>query len=258
MEWFTRMLLDLPPRNKDIKELMDSAPELFSNESVEGIKVYHRTFRRHFYWESFELREDIRYWLRRHEVSETDLNQEMICDHPDCQRIKGRSGSNDYMQMMTVAGGRDSNPPAKSFFDLINATKITNAEVQRVILTDPYIYSDIGQNGEGGGFNNLLKLLETLNIADSTEFNLQLTPQNDKEQISRFENSIKRKFPNCSVSNHNSRSTFHDRFILVQYVGGKSKGWYGPSLNGLNGDSIIIFGDLTDSNALAQLSQRLL
>lgn len=258
MEWFTRMLLDLPPRYEDIKELMDSVPELFSNERIEEIEKQHRTFRHPIYWDSYELREAIRDWLRRYGVPELDVNKENTCGHPDCLRLKGRSSNSDYMQMMTVAGGRDNNPPAKSFFDLINATKITNSVVHRVILTDPFIYSDIGQNGEEGGFNNLLKLLETLNVVDSSEFSLQLTPQNDKEKIARFENSIKRKFPKCSVSNHKNRSTFHDRFILVQYSDGKSKGWYGPSLNGLNSDSIIIFGDLTDTNALAQLSQRLL
>ncbi|HFI5594346.1 TPA: hypothetical protein ACGQSU_002954 [Raoultella planticola] len=256
MEWFTRMILNLPPRAKDVKELRDSAPELFTDEEIKENISYHQRYIHPLYWDIYELREAVRVWLQDFEGQTPEGD---YCDHPCCIiRKMARDNADGYMHMMTVAGGRDRNPPAKSFFDLINATKIKNATVLRVILTDPYIYFDIGQNGDGGGFNNLLKLLEHLNINSSTEFRLELTPQSDSETKDRFEREIQQKFPQCTVSNHNNSSSFHDRFIFVQYSNNQCKAWYGPSLNGLNSNSIIIFGDLTDSNAVRQLSQRLL
>lgn len=258
MEWFTRMILDLPPRAKDVKELRESAPELFSNEKCKGITKHPRAFFHPLYWDAYELREAIRDWLQRFEEPVTDIPERDSCNHPYCLRKKGGFNVNNDMQLMTVAGGKGHNPPAKSFFNLIDATKIKKAIVQRVILTDPYIYSDIGQNGNGGGFDNLLKLLEHLNILSTSSFELKLTPQNDLQKIDRLEKRIQQKFTRCSVSNHSNTSTFHDRFIFVQYNSGEEKAWYGPSLNGLNSDSIIIFGDLTEADALMQLSQRLL
>ena len=255
MEWYTRMILNLPPRAKDVKELRESAPELFTDEEIKETTRYLRRYIHPLYWDTYELREEVRVWLQDFEEK---MPEGDYCDHPCCIRKTAGDNADGYMHMMTVAGGRDRNPPAKSFFDLINATKIKNATVLRVILTDPYIYFDTGQNGDGGGFNNLLKLLEHLNIDSSTEFRLELTPQNDSEKKDRFETKIQQEFPSCTVFNHNNASTFHDRFIFVQYNNSQCKAWYGPSLNGLNSNSIIIFGDLTDSNAVQQLSQRLL
>ncbi|MRS19805.1 hypothetical protein GJV08_11625 [Enterobacteriaceae bacterium RIT692] len=258
MEWFNRMILGLPPRAKDVKELKDSAPELFSNDNSDPFTPIDHFFGPHFYWTTHELRDSVKIWVQSYEDIAADRPEEGYCDHPHCLRKKGISDVEGYMQMMTVAGGKDRNPPAKSFFDLINATKIKNTEVARVILTDPFIYSDIGQTGEGGGFSNLLILLENLTNSTASTFELQLTPQNNVEKKDKFENSIKQKFPNCTVSNHKNSSTFHDRFIFVQYANGFHKAWYGPSLNGLGSNSIIIFGDLTDNNAVTRLSQMLM
>lgn len=254
MAWFTRMILNLPPRAKDVKELRESAPELFTDEEIKETTKDHRRYIHPLYWDRYELREAVRVWLQDFEEK---TPEEDYCDYPCCIRKKAGDNADGYMHAMTVAGGSDRNPPAKSFFDLIDATKIKSATVLQVILTDPYIYSDIGQNGDGGGFDNLLKLLEHLNIDSSTKFELKLTPQNDLEKKESFKKKIKQKFSCCEVLDHDRSSTFHDRFIFVKYNNNQCKAWYGPSLNGLNSKSIIIFGDLTDNNAVKQLSQRL-
>ena len=258
MEWFNRMVLGLPPRAKDLKELKESAPELFSNEDSFPVTPIIYPFIHHFYWNTHEFRELVKIWVQSYKENAEERSEEGYCDHLYCLRKKVISDAEGYMQMMTVAGGKGRNPPAKSFFDLINKTKIKNTNVVRVILTDPFIYTDVGQTGEGGGFSNLLTLLENLNNSTQSTFELQLTPQNNVEKKDRFESSIKQKFPNCTVSNHNNSSTFHDRFIFVQYANGEHRAWYGPSLNGLGSNSIIIFGDLIDNNAVTQLSKMLL
>lgn len=194
MEWFTRMILDLPPRTKDIKELRESAPELFSNKKREDITEHSEVFFHPFYWNAQELKEAIHDWLQRFEARVTDTSEYGACDHPNCPRNREGCNANNHMQLMTVAGGKGHNPPAKSFFDLIDKTKRKSAIVQQVILTDPYIYSDIGQNGEGGGFDNLLKLLEHLNILDTTPFELKLTPQSDLQKKDIFEKEIQKNF----------------------------------------------------------------
>ncbi|HEM7507749.1 TPA: hypothetical protein U2J54_000723 [Providencia rettgeri] len=255
MEWLTRMALGLPPRAEDVKKLKEIAPELFSSEKYHSAEKF---LFPPYYYSSEELRELISIWLKKIEQSDVDTPPKDTCSYPHCIRKVDTSNGGDCIEMMTIAGGKAQNPPAKSFFNLIDSTKLKNSVVQRVILTDPYIYSDIGQHGEIGGFNNLLELLEHLNILSDTKFTLELTPQNDSDKITRFENSIKKKFSNCTVSNHRNDSKFHDRFILVQYTDETSIAWYGPSLNGLNSSSIVIFGDLTDNNALSKLTKLLL
>lgn len=257
MEWFVRMMLNLPPRDKDIKELKEIAPELFSGEKKFINKNYKIPIYP-FYIDDYELREIIKIWLQNSEKDITDISRNKLCDYPYCLKKKDNPDTDDCMQMMTIAGGKEQNLPAKSFFHLIDTTKIKGVEIKSVILTDPYIYTDIGQSGNSGGFTQLLKLLEHLNINCNDSFELQLTPQNDLNKRNNFASQIKKTYPNCIVLEHKKNSIFHDRFIFVQYIGEKKKAWYGPSLNGLNSNSIIIFGDITDNIALEKLSRMLL
>lgn len=262
MQWLTRLLLGLPPREQDIRELQDTAPELFSSKmgmtpSRPGIIHLHRVF-----LDSLEFREAIQTWVREYSGEKEPFNNQVEpCDHPFCRRKGNSDNKNEsphaVMEMMVVGGGKHSNPPAKSFFNMLNSTKKKKSKIKLVIMTDPYIYSDIGQTGSEGGFDNLIQVLKHLNINDTDTFELQLTPKgiNKKDTLQK---TITLTFPNCSLSTHRTASTFHDRFILVEYEDGDHRGWYGPSLNGLSSDSIIIFGDITDRNTLQQLSKMLL
>ncbi len=262
MQWFTRLVLGLPPRAQDIRELREAAPELFSDNEA---RPFHRRKRLYFhpaFLDSLELREAVREWIKECHEQYPEPREGEPCDHPFCRRkarnLRTNDSPHDVMEMMVVGGGKNFNPPAKSFFDLINATKKKKSRVRRLIMTDPYIYSDVGQAGNTGGFSNLVKLMQHLNIDEKSSFELQLTPRVSEEKKTDLQNKIKIEFPGCALSSHRSSSTFHDRFILIEYEDGERRAWYGPSLNGLDSDSIVIFGDVTEASALKQLSQRLL
>ena len=262
MQWFTRLVLGLPPRAQDIRELRELAPELFFDREVRGATRRSRVHFHPAFWDSHEFREAVRAWVQEFDEQAPESQEGEPCDHPFCPRKQRSLSANEsphaVMEMMVVAGGTEFNPPAKSFFDLINATKKKYSIVRRVIMTDPFIYADIGQSGSRGGFTNLVKLLGHLNIEQTTSFELQLTPRVGQEKRDELQNMIKKEFPDCTLTSHKSTSTFHDRFIFVEYHDGERRAWYGPSLNGLNSDSIVIFGDVTEASALKQLSQRLL
>lgn len=50
---------------------------------------------------------------------------------------------------------------------------------------------------------------------------------------------------------------FHDRFYLVRDKNGQMLGVFGPSLNGLSSDSIVIMGDINEPKIIDILNQRL-
>ena len=263
MQWLTRLVLGLPARAQDIKELREAAPELFA-DNVDRLRI--RRGRLYFpptYLDSLELREAVQAWIRQSHEREPENREAEPCDLPFCPRKTRNVSSADtphsVMEMMVVAGGlgKEFNPPAKSFFDLINATKKKRSNVRRVIMTDPYIYADIGQTGSTGGFSNLIKLLRHLNIGEQASFELQLTPRVGEDKKLDLQSRIAREFTGCTLSSHKATSVFHDRFIFVEYEDGDRRAWYGPSLNGLNSDSVVIFGDVTESGGPSQFLRQL-
>lgn len=74
------------------------------------------------FWDSRELLEVVRAWIQESEELAPEIQEAEACDHPFCPR-KERSLSNNesphsVMEMMVIAGGKEFNPPSKSFFDL--------------------------------------------------------------------------------------------------------------------------------------------
>ena len=211
--------------------------------------------------DSREFTRAVREWAQEVEEFPEDDGKAEPCTSPFCplkeSNLNIADSSCSVMKMMVVGGGDKSKPPAKSFFDLIDITKKKNAVVRRIIMTDPFIYADIGESGSAGGFKNLVLLLKHLNIDEAQKFGLELSPRANDKKKSSLQKMLKTNFSNCILSSHRNKSIFHDRFILAEYDDGECRAWYGPSLNGLNSDSVVIFGDVTQASALKQLSSKL-
>ena len=80
------------------------------------------------------------------------------------------------IQYLTAGGGPDSKPPKGMFFDLVSKSKKKMGIIKEVILTDPYIYHELGEDGVDGGYDNLSKYLEALGISNESSFTLKKTP----------------------------------------------------------------------------------
>lgn len=75
-----------------------------------------------------------------------------------------------------VLGGGDK-PPLARFIDLVlKVHKNAKGKVKEVIVTDPYVLSDVGETGSTSGYNNLCLYLKTLGIMPNDKFKLTITP----------------------------------------------------------------------------------
>lgn len=157
---------------------------------------------------------------------------------------------------MMAAGGPNAKPPRDSFLNLVKRTHPENDPPQEVILTDPYIYSDISEDGQEGGFSNLVAYLEVLGISDDDTFTLLMTPSPKRGTVTARKNLhryLKKKFKNIKLKNYSPQLKFHDRFYVVRHRSGKIKGVFGPSINGLTSDAIVLMGDINELQPLKKL-----
>jgi hypothetical protein len=180
------------------------------------------------------------------------------CPAPDCPLRSSPfaapgGGLPVLLHLMFVGGGRK--PPRDQFLDLVRRVhKGTSAREE--ILTDPYIYSDAGEGGTRGGYENLIEYLHALNLAKTSEFTLSVnpSPRNASEAAKLgFKRTVTDAFPNAKIATFSSASRFHDRFYLVRDAGGSLSGIFGPSLNGLDSDSVVLMGELEPMGAMDRL-----
>ncbi|WP_332706215.1 hypothetical protein [Plesiomonas shigelloides] len=150
---------------------------------------------------------------------------------------------------MVAAGGPDAKPPKQSFFDLVRRTHPQSDPPKEVILTDPYIYSDVSEDGKEGGFSNLIAYLETLGLSSDDSFILRMTPSPKRGTLTARKNLhryLKTKFNNIQFKDYSPQLKFHDRFYVVRHHSGVIKGVFGPSINGLTSDAIVLMGDIDE------------
>ncbi|PES83463.1 hypothetical protein CN504_13650 [Bacillus anthracis] len=245
--------MGLKPREKDIRQLKGLLPELFEKEAILKIEgpVIHPLY------PYFRIRLDsLMEWIKQEplivESSEEGSFSNCNCLLADC--LNNRNA--DKLSMLTV-GGFVSNTPKKGFFDLVTKTH-KGQKVKEVIITDRFIYLDSGEDGTPGGYKNIITYLQTLRIGKTDEFSI-ITNPHAKSQGKKiaFEEYIRSEFPNVKFRVYQGNNSFHDRFYLVRDRQGQMKGIFGPSLNGLNSESIVIMGDIDDSKVLKTLNDRL-
>ncbi len=127
---------------------------------------------------------------------------------------------------------------------------------REVILTDPYIYSDVSEDGLEGGFSNLVAYLQALGISADDSFSLRMTPSPKRGTVTAKKNLhryLKIKFKNIQFKDYSPQLKFHDRFYVVRHRSGKIKGVFGPSINGLTSDAIVLMGDIDELQPLKKL-----
>ena len=261
IDWFIRFSLGLPARVEDVAALRKALPEL---ESLDF-----RLERRRYFWPfhpdfdtNYELFEALRRWVA--EVESPDdfwPSYYRNCPSNNCpprsnQARLNRDEGISIAQFMVTAGGPKAKPPRDTFLNLVKRTHPENDPPREVILTDPYIYSDVSEGGHEGGFSNLVAYLEALGISGDDLFTLRMTPSpkrgtsTAKKNLHRY---LKTKFKNVQFKDYSSNLNFHDRFYVVRHRSEKIKGVFGPSINGLTSDAIVLMGDIDDLQPLKKL-----
>ena len=252
MEWFVRYSMGLKPRENDIRQLSELLPEIFEKEPA---IVIDSPFSPFYPYRRIRL-ESLMEWIKQEPLileydTESSINN---CNCPLINRIN--SSDTDKLSMLTV-GGFVSNTPKKAFFDLVTKTH-RGQKVKEVLITDRFIYLDAGEDGLPGGYSNIITYLQTLKIDKNDEIAI-ITNPNAKSQGNKivFEEYIRSVFPNVEFKCFSKNISFHDRFYLVRDSQGQMKGVFGPSLNGLNSESIVIMGDIDDPRILKKFNDRL-
>ena len=153
-----------------------------------------------------------------------------------------------------VAGGVHK-PPKQEFINLVRRVH-RDQVINEVILTDPYIYLDLSEQGEPGGYNALVDYLHALRLTPESRFDLKLNPSakkatNNAQRL--LQRKVKGAFPKVRLGTFSSTNRFHDRFYLARDQSARLTGIFGPSLNGLATKTIVLMGEL-ENGALQRLS----
>lgn len=156
---------------------------------------------------------------------------------------------------LTMTGGqhRDSR---RAFFSLVE-NHHKRKPVRTVTLTDPYIFSPTGEHGESGGYDNLLAYLKALGLDKESAFRLRLNPspkRSSEKSVEILERTVTTAYPKSNVERFRGGLDFHDRLFLVHHTDNELRGIFGPSLNGLGGESIFVMGPIDDTNILNRLN----
>lgn len=261
MDWLIRFTLGLKARPEDAKALWEALPELRNRDLRYERRRYFWIFDPDFHTNE-ELIEALRQWASEVESPDDHWPQ----DHRNCpsnncplrnnQSKEADDGEPFIARFMVAAGGPDAKPPRQSFFDLVRCTHPQNDPPREVILTDPYIYSDVSEDGKEGGFINLVEYLETLGLSSDDLFTLRMTPSPKRGTVTAKKNlhrHLKTKFKKIQFKDYSPHLKFHDRFYVVRHRSGAIKGVFGPSINGLTSDAIVLMGDIDELQPLKKL-----
>ena len=259
MDWFIRFTLGLHARIEDAAALRKALPELERGE----FQLVHPRYIWPFH-PDFETNKNLLAALRNWVAKVEQRDDFLPADHRSCPSNNCPLRSNHarvnededsfITQLMVVAGGRKANKPKENFLNLVrqSRSKITSPP-KNVILTDPYIYSDISEDGHEGGYSNLVAYLEALEIPAEDSFTLRMTPSPKKANATQKKNlqgHIQSKYKNIQFNDFSPNLKFHDRFYVVHHKLGEISGVFGPSINGLTSDAIVLMGDITGMQPL--------
>lgn len=263
MNWFVRFLLGYPARPTDIAALRRAFPELLDD----GMHFDERRFV-WFLCPGIDTQRGLADALRRWIGKEAVLNKNggpsrQGCPFSGCplpgSAVRSNQGSaQNSIEFLVASDGAVGKPPLGRFLDLVQRTHAKCGSVKEVILTDPYIYSDIGESGTGGGFSNLIAYLEALGLSKDDRFTLKLTPSPKKcgvDAKNSLHKNLSMKFTKIKIEHFASTLAFHDRFYVVRHGSGEIKGIFGPSLNALTSNDIVIMGDIDEIQPLKKLKE---
>ena len=243
LEWYCRYYLVLPCRSEDEASILKHFPELLQ-ERAEGEVVYISPF-------GIRLDQaELSRWVEsgKSEESETEpmKGQAEQCPAADCP-IRGtvsiRGSAQDLVCHFIVMNKGSGDKPLDSFIEMVKEHHSSRAgEIQSVVLTDPYYYSN--------GSRFAVKYLEALGLNQDSEFLLRVngSPKGNVGQSPEsFKLNLKGAFPKIRIKEFTGL-TFHDRLYLVKLMDDTVSGVFGPSLNGLDSEAIVLVGTLEENN----------
>jgi hypothetical protein len=139
---------------------------------------------------------------------------------------------------------------------LVSKTFVEKDKIVKVILTDPYILANSDESG-GNSLDNLKSFLKIIISDKNKNFSLCIQPRKKKSDSAykSFCDSIKKEYKNIKIESFDSKFKFHDRFYICKYHDGTYKGVFGPSINGLDSKSIILFGEIENGNSLKKIKE---
>jgi hypothetical protein len=260
MSWLIRYLFNLPARKKDYDEILEAFPEMLKKQ--EYSERERSEISGHFHFRDSYGRIDFRgnridfadliNWVEKGQDNidqqEITSSSETNCPRSDCPLKPSTAPVEiDLRQNLTMAGGIGRKCSKDSFLNLVKHVHKGSQGVKEVIITDPYIYSDISEQGNHGGLDNFIEYLSALKLDKNSIFTITTTPSPKKfDEKSRdiFKKVVSENFNNARLLTYNSNYNFHDRLYLVRDNTSQLKGLFGPSLNGLNTNSIVLMGEL--------------
>lgn len=263
MDWFIRFTLGLPARVEDVLALRQVLPEL-DNEEIKLELCHYFWFFHSDFNTNDKLLDALRKWAAMIESSEKiEEKNSLSCPLVTCPNRSSQSKISKgdeplVLELLVAAGGPAAKSPKESFLDLVRNTHSQNDIPCEIIITDPYIYSDVSEDDIEGGFNNLISYLEALGLSSNDYFVLRMTPSPKRGTVTAKKNLhrlLENKFKNIKIENYSPKLKFHDRFYVVRHKSGKIKGVFGPSMNGLSSDAIVLMGDITGIQPLKKLEK---
>jgi hypothetical protein len=187
-----------------------------------------------------------------------DLNKSECPLKEECpkQNKNSISSEEDILQIMTIGGGPNANAPKKSFEDLISKTFSNKSKIVKVIVTDPFILAN-SEDGNGNSLDNIKSFLSIIINDKDKKFTLCIQARKKKTEsaYNSFCNSLKKEYTNLIIDPINSKFKFHDRFYICKYEDGTYKGVFGPSINGLDSNSIVLFGEIEQGKSLDKIKK---
>ena len=259
MIWCVRFYLGLPARPEDVEEIRRSVPELLSPDTKLSAKAI-IPFWPHLMLDESTLSEFRRWVGRSDSIVKPSFLWAEQCPAGDCPLRTRAAGadkpSDDGVALfLTVAGAHK--PPKDEFLDLIRRVH-KGGGVREVILSDPYIYMDVGEDADPGGYSNLVDYLRALGLTKESQFTLKLNPspmKATKRAQKLLEREFRKTFPRAVIGRFKSGYRFHDRFYLVRDYSGRLSGVFGPSLNGLHSQAVVLMGELEKTKTLERLER---
>ena len=264
MEWHIRFLLGFPARPTDAADVLRVLPELENNAWQPPRKLYYHGFLHDDLYTSTDFAVALRRWIADVKP-ERSSDGKADCPSPSCPLRSGPSAASTgpeldigglFLKFTVVAGGPNAKLPREMFLDLVRKVHPSSDSPKEIILTDPYIYADVSEDGLEGGFRNLVDYLHALGIDSEDSFTLTTTPspkRGTKTSRSNLQRLLKKTFKKVRYKDFSPTLVFHDRLYLVRHSSGSLRGLFGPSLNGLSSPMIVLMGELTDPQPLRRI-----
>jgi len=265
MEWWLRFCLGLPARDEDLQSVRQHFPELLSPGSPRAnlTLLWPPLLIPPFRLEA--ILDDLQQWLNsvsesHEEATPSPRSPPVECPLQDAcpLRASDAASSSTPIVLRCMTAGGVHKVPKGEFLDLVRKVH-KGQDVKDVILTDPYVYLDVSEQGASGGGENLLEYLATLRLDKTSKFSLELNPAPIKatnKAMALLRRKVQLRFPKVEVSTFSNKHRFHDRFYLARDRNSNLRGVFGPSLNGLSARAIVLMGELED-RALSRIENLL-